>query len=48
MRKICSVNVKAMLLCGRFRHIAAKNKAVLLSKTVVSACFYSEIAVQNL
>lgn len=48
MRKICSVNVKAMLLCGRFRHIAAKNKAVLLPKTVVSACFYAEITAQNL
>lgn len=37
-----------MLLHGRFRHIVAKNKAVLLSKTVVLACFYAEITAQNL
>lgn len=47
-QKLCFHAVKAMLLHGRFRHIAAKNKAVLLSKTVVLACFYSEITAQNL
>lgn len=47
-QKLCFHAVKAMLLYGRFRHIVAENKAVLLSKTVVSACFYSEIAAQNL
>ena len=29
-QKLCFHAVKAMLLHGRFRHIAAKNKAVLL------------------
>lgn len=47
-QKLCFHAVKAMLLHSRFRHIAAKNKAVLLSKTVVSACFYAEITAQNL
>ena len=47
-QKLCFHAVKAMLLCGRFRHIAAKNKAVLLSKTVVLACFYAENGAQNL
>ena len=47
-QKLCFHAVKAMLLHGRFRHIAAENKAVLLSKTVVSACFYAEITAQNL
>lgn len=47
-QKLCFHAVKAMLLHGRFRHIAAKNKAVLLSKTMVSACFYSENDAQNL
>ena len=47
-QKLCFHAVKAMLLHGRFRHIAAKNKVVLLSKTVVSACFYAEITAQNL
>lgn len=31
-QKLCFHAVKAMLLHGRFRHIAAKNKVVLLSK----------------
>lgn len=47
-QKLCFHAVKAMLLHGRFRHIAAKYKAVLLPKTVVSACFYAEITAQNL
>lgn len=47
-QKLCFHAVKAMLLHGHFRYIAAEHKAVLLSKTVVSACFYSEIAAQNL
>lgn len=38
-QKLCFHAVKAMLLHGHFRHIAAENKAVLLSKTVVLACF---------
>lgn len=45
-QKLCFHAVKAMLLHGRFRHIAAKYKAVLLPKTVVSACFYAEITAQ--
>lgn len=47
-QKLCFYAVKAMLLHAHFRHIAAKNKAVLLSKPVVSACFYAEITAQNL
>lgn len=39
MRKICSVNVKAMLLRVNVGHIAAADKAVLSSKTAFSACF---------
>lgn len=47
-QKLCFHAVKAMLLHGNFRHIATENKAVLLSKTMVSACFYSENDAQNL
>lgn len=47
MRKLCSVNVKAMLLRVNLGHIAASDKAVSSSKTAFSACFRTENIAHN-